>query len=106
MDDLDSCLDDVLIFELPAFEDVEAFCEHFRSRWPGWVHADAGVWLFAADLGGLDDGLPVLLREAQRLVSELGLAAIRFYLDGCAFALEAVAPAPEADGAAALHGDR
>jgi hypothetical protein len=106
MDDCMSKLDDAVLFELPTFEDVEAFCERFRSRWAGWAHADADTWLFAAELGGADADLPVLLREAQQFVAEFGLAAICFYLDGRAYALEAVAFAPDAARAAAVTGDR
>jgi hypothetical protein len=86
MDDL-AQLDDIVIFELPALEDVEAFCDRFRLRWSGWLHADADVCLFTADLGG--DDLAQVLRGAQDLVAELGLAAIRFYLDGRVYVLEA-----------------
>lgn len=96
MDDLDSGLDDALIFELPTFEDVEAFCERFRPRWEGWSHCDDQVWLFTARLDGTGD-VATLLREAQELVAELGLSAIRFCLDGRVYALEAApvgAPKP------------
>ena len=89
MDDLDLELDDIVIFELPTFEDVEAFCDRFRPRWDGWSHADEQVWLVTADLGTGAGGLASLLREAQDLVSELGLPAIRYCLDGRVYVLEA-----------------
>ncbi len=101
MDDLDFPLDDVVIFELPAFEDVEAFCERFRSRWPGWSHADANLWLFTVELLSPTNDLPVLFREAQQLIRELGLSTVRFYLDGRVYALEAVSHAFDTQGA--LH---
>ena len=81
-------LDDVVIFELPTFEDVEAFCERLRPRWDGWSHADEQVWLFTADLAA-DGELASLLREAQDLLSELGLSAVRYCLDGRLYVLEA-----------------
>jgi hypothetical protein len=89
MDDLDFELDDIVIFELPTFEDVEAFCDRFRPRWDGWSHADEEVWLVTADLGTGAGDLASLLREAQDLVAELGLPAIRYCLDGRVYVLEA-----------------
>jgi hypothetical protein len=93
-------LDDVVLFELPASGDAEAFCDRLRPRWTGWSHADSDVWLFTADLAG--DDLALLLREAQELVADLGLAAIRFYLDGRVYLLEA-APRPGSARITVLH---
>ena len=93
MDELESQLDNLVIFELPAFEDVEAFCDRFRPRWSGWSLAEADLWLFTVDLSRSADDLSELLRAAQQLVGELGLAAVRFYLDGRAYVLEAQAAA-------------
>jgi hypothetical protein len=89
MDDRDLELDDVVIFELPAFEGVEAFCERFRSRWAGWSHVDDHSWLFAARLRTAGGDLAALLRGAQELLSELGLAAVRYCVDGRFYVLEA-----------------
>jgi hypothetical protein len=90
MDDLDLQLDDVVLFELPTFADSEAFSARLRSRWPGWSDAEEGVWLFTAELSGGDGELARLLRDAQVLVAELGLTAIRFCLDGRVYVLEPV----------------
>jgi hypothetical protein len=89
MDDLDLELDDFVIFELPTFQDIEAFCGRFRPRWSGWSHADAELWLFTADLGSAGGDLAMLLREAQDLLAELALGAIRYCLDGRVYVLEA-----------------
>lgn len=89
MDDLELDLDDIVIFELPTFDDIEAFCDRFRSRWDGWSQADEQVWLFSARLSTSDDSLASLLREARELLAELGLAAIRICVDGRVYALEA-----------------
>jgi hypothetical protein len=99
MDDFDLDLDDVVIFELPTFEDLEAFCERFRPRWEGWSHADEQIWVFAARLDG-SDAVASLLREAQVLIAERGRAAIRYYLDGRVYVLEAARPHAAADLAA------
>lgn len=88
MDELDLALDDLVIFELLSFEHVEGFCDRFRPRWDGWSHADEQLWLFTAQLNEKAD-LATLLREAQELLAELGLQAIRFFLDGRVYVLDA-----------------
>lgn len=85
--DLDLTLDDVVLFELPNPEDVEAFRQRIRPRWEGWSDADGELWLFTAQLEKNRDLAP-LLREAQQLISELGLDAIRFCLDGRIYLLD------------------
>jgi hypothetical protein len=87
MDDLDFELDDVVIFELPTLEAVEAFCNRLRPRWDGWSDDDDLMWLFTARLAGGAD-LAALLREAQEIVAELGLAGTRFCLDGRVYVLD------------------
>jgi hypothetical protein len=99
MDDLDLELDDAVLFELPTYEDVEAFLDRIRPRWEGWSDAEEDVWLFTARLERSGDLAP-LLREAQELIAELGLDAIRFSLDGRAYLLDAARPTREADLAA------
>ena len=85
--DLALALDDVVLFELAHPEDVEAFRERIRPRWEGWSDADGDLWLFTAQLEESSDLAP-LLREAQSLISELGLGAIRFCLDGRIYVLD------------------
>jgi hypothetical protein len=86
--DLDRELDDMVLFELPSLACNAAFSLRFRSRWPGWSAHDEAGWLFAAELIEDEDGLDVLLREAQELLEELELAEIRFCVDGRVYALE------------------
>jgi hypothetical protein len=97
--DLDLQLDDVVLFELPNPEDVEAFRARIRPRWDGWSDADGELWLFTAQLEKSRDLAP-LLREAQDLISELGHDAIRFCLDGRIYVLDA-ARSPRSAGLAA-----
>jgi hypothetical protein len=99
MEDLDLELDDVVLFELPTHEDVEAFCDRIRPRWEGWSDDDEDLWLVTAQLRRTDDLAP-LLRDVQGLIGELGLQSIRFFLDGRVYALEAARPPREADLAA------
>jgi len=99
MEDLDRELDDVVLFELPTREHVDAFCDRIRPRWEGWSDADAQLWLLTAQLDGGADLAP-LLREAQELMAELGLAAIRYCLDGRLYVLEAARSRATADLAA------
>jgi hypothetical protein len=96
MHDMDLELDDVVVFELPTHEDVEAFRERIRPRWEGWLDADAYLWLFAAQLKNSADLAP-LLREARELIAELDLDAIRFCLDGRVYLLDAARPPRESD---------
>lgn len=86
--DLDRELDDMVLFELPTLACNAAFSLRFRSRWPGWSAHDEAGWLFAAELVEGEDGLAELLREAQELLEELGLAEIRFCVDGRVYTLE------------------
>jgi hypothetical protein len=88
MDDLDLWLEDVVLFELPTGADCEAFSASLRSRWPGWSDVDGELWLFTAELRGVDGELAELLRLAQELLVELGLTAIRFRVDGRLYNLE------------------
>ena len=104
MDDRNLEYDDVVIFELPTFEYLEAFCERFRPRWAGWSHADDQVWLFAADLGSCGD-IASLFREAQLLLSELGVTAVRYCFDGRVYVLDA-AGTPDADQQRATSSQR
>lgn len=85
----DTQLDDLLVFDLPTFDDLESFCDRLRPRWPGWSRADDGGWLFAVDLSAHPHDLAVVLNEARELVGELRLPVIRFSLDGRVYALEA-----------------
>jgi len=89
VDELDLELSDVVLFELPTYEDSQAFRVHFRPRWPGWSVEDEQVWLFAVDLGAAAAELPLLLREAQDLLADRGLASIRFVLDSRIYTLVA-----------------
>jgi hypothetical protein len=88
VDELDLQLDDMVLFELPSVECSAAFTVQLRSRWAGWATHDDREWLFAAELQGGEGELARLLREAQGLLEELGVPAIRFYLDGGVYVLE------------------
>jgi hypothetical protein len=95
MDELDLQISDTVLFELPTFEAAQAFRVRLRSRWPGWSHDDDEVWLFAAEIGADVDDLARLLREAQRLLAELDLSVVAFFLDGRTYVLDAPEPVYE-----------
>jgi hypothetical protein len=99
VDALDLDLEEFLIFELPTYPALEAFRDRFRPRRDGWSHGDEQMWLFSIRLEEEAD-LALLLREAQELVADLDLAAVRFCLDGRVYVLEAAVPARTADLAA------
>ena len=86
--DLDLQLDDVVLFELPNPDDVEAFRSRIRPRWEGWSDADGDLWLFTAELEQSRDLAP-LLREAQD--PDLGARPRRdpLRLDGRIYVLDA-----------------
>lgn len=86
MDDFDLDLDNLVIFEVPTLEQVEAFCDRLRPRWEGWSDADGEGWLVTANLRGSGE-LASLLRLAEGLVAELGIGEIRYCLDGRIYVL-------------------
>jgi hypothetical protein len=95
VDEIDTQLSDVVLFELPSFEAAQAFRVRLRPRWPGWSHDEEQLWLFAAELGDETDGLALLLREAQEVLAEQELLAIVFVLDGRSYVLAAAEPVYE-----------
>jgi hypothetical protein len=98
MDELELQLSDVVLFELPTFEDAQAFRTRFRPRWHGWSLADDDIWLFAAELGADSNGLALLLREAQELITERKLPPVRFVVDNRVYVLEPAEPVYETTG--------
>ena len=98
MDEFELQLSDVVLFELPTFEDSQAFRMRLRSRWPGWSLADGELWLFAADLCDASGDLPELLRECQHILAERELPPVRFVLDGRIYTLEPSEPLYETAG--------
>jgi hypothetical protein len=91
MDEFEREFSNVVLFELPSFEDSTAFRVRLRSRWPGWSHEDEEVWLFAAELGDEPGDLALLLREAQEVLADRDLPAICFTLDDRVYVLVAAA---------------
>lgn len=98
----DAQLSDVVLFELPTFEAAQAFRVRLRPRWPGWSHDEDQLWLFAAEIGDETDGLALLLREGQEVLTDLDLLAIVFVLDGRSYVLAAAEPAYERTAKQAL----
>jgi len=98
MDELELQLSDVVLFELPTFEDAQAFRTRLRPQWHGWSLADDDIWLFAAELGAEPDGLALLLREAQNLIAERELPPVRFVVDNRVYVLEQAEPVYETTG--------
>lgn len=98
MDELELQLSDVVLFELPTFEDAQAFRTRLRPRWHGWSLADDDIWLFAAELGTEPNSLALLLRAAQDLIAERELPPVRFVVDNRVYVLEPAEPAYETAG--------
>jgi hypothetical protein len=98
MDELEFQLSDVVLFELPTFEDAQAFRLRLRPQWHGWSLADDDIWLFAAELGTEPDGLALLLRAVQDLIAERELPPVRFVVDNRVYVLEPAEPVYETTG--------
>jgi hypothetical protein len=75
-------ISEMIFFEIPAYADVEQFCRRIRPHWPGWKMLDVDVWLVGATVKVDDVDLAVLLRTVEAAITELGLLAIRYCLDG------------------------
>jgi hypothetical protein len=82
-------MSEVVIFEVPAYVDVNLFYSRIRPRWPGWTVRDDEVWLIAARVEQDDTDLAALLREVEDLVFNLDLQAIRYCLDSRFYIMEA-----------------
>jgi hypothetical protein len=84
-------LDDLVLFELPVYADVDELSERIRPRWRGWTRREDDLWLVVAEVDEDPDDLALLLREVEAFVGAEGLHAIRFCLDGRFHVMEAPA---------------
>ena len=82
-------MSEVVIFEVPAYVDVNLFYARIRPRWPGWTTRDDEMWLIAATVEADETDLAALLREVEDFVFNLDLQAIRYCLDGRFYVMEA-----------------
>jgi hypothetical protein len=82
-------LDDLVLFELPVYADVDALSRRVRPRWRGWTRREDDLWLVAAEVDVDPADLATLLREVEAFVADEGLLAIRFCLDGRFHVMEA-----------------
>ena len=81
----------VVLFELPAYADVDEFEARIRPRWTGATRREGDVWLVTARARANTNDLAQLLREVETYVAEAGLLAIRYRLDGRFYIMEATA---------------
>jgi hypothetical protein len=91
MEEITPRMSDVVRFELPAYADVDEFCAHIESRWPGSKERKDDVWLVSARVRKANNDLALLLRRVEGYVGEAGLQAIRYQLDGRFYIMEAPA---------------
>jgi hypothetical protein len=82
-------LSDIVRFEIPTYIDADGLCAIIRPRWRGTVRKVGGVWVISARFRKTRKDLAVLLRTVEGYVSEAGLRAIRYQLDGRFYILEA-----------------
>jgi hypothetical protein len=91
--DFDDRLNDLVLFEIPEFEQAMALCGRLATDWMAWVHRrDEARFVAALLLPEAEGDLAALLRTVEQWVAERGLVAIRFELDGRAYVLEAGEP--------------
>lgn len=84
----DAHLDDVVLFEIPAFEDATELCARLAVDWFAWVQAYDDLRFVAAMPMPDEDDLAVLLRTVQRWGAEHGRPSIPFELDGRRYVLD------------------
>jgi len=82
-------LNEVVLFEIPGFEDATGLAARLAEDWFSWVQTHDTLRLVAVMLREDDGDLAVLLRTVQRWGSERGRAVIPFELDGRQYALDA-----------------
>jgi len=99
MEEITPRMSDVVRFELPAYADVDEFCERIASRWRESKERQDDVWLVSARVRKAKNDLALLLRLVETYVGEAGLQAIRYQLDGRFYILEAPAFDHAAEGA-------
>jgi hypothetical protein len=81
MDELPD-LRETVVFELPSFVDVKAFCDRLGGRWLRTAAMDGGqVWLITAAFEADATDLAALLREVEAYVADAGLHALRYCID-------------------------
>jgi hypothetical protein len=89
MYDDELALSDQVLFEIPVGADVDRFRARLRLRWSGWSRRDEDVWLVGAEVKADESDLADVLRQAQELLPDLGLPAIRFCVDNRVYDLRA-----------------
>jgi hypothetical protein len=87
-----SQLSDAVVFELPAYADVEALRARLRPRWPGRATRAGDVWFVHARVRADATDLGSLLRAVEAYVAAAGLLALRYSVDGRFYIVEARAP--------------
>jgi len=86
----DSALDEMLVFELPDFDSATGLAVCLADRWACSVHDDLGLEVVSVFLLPDGDGeLAPLLRRVENWVSACSLGAIRYWLDGRPYILDA-----------------
>ena len=89
MEDAALRLNDVLLFEIPSYADVDQLHARIRPRWRGWTTCEDEVWLVAAEVKADARDLAALLREVEAYVAATELLAIRYWVDGRFHIMEA-----------------
>jgi len=84
-----NALNEVVLFEIPGFEDATQLCRRLGMDWLTWVQSNDSLRFVAVMLLPEEGDLAVLLRTVQRWIAGRGLDKVRFELDGRRYALDA-----------------
>lgn len=87
-----SPMNEVVMFEIPGFEDATQLSARLAEDWFSWVQSHDSLRLVAVMLRADEGDLAALLRSVQRWGAERDRGLIPFELDGRRYVLDTGAP--------------
>lgn len=85
----DEVLSETVVFELDDRDGAGGLWERLRPRWFGGLYESGDGTIVAVELRAEEGDLASLLRTVQFWAYESGQEALRFYVDGRTYVLEA-----------------
>lgn len=85
----DRWLDEIVVFELPTRVHADRLMEHVGSERFAWRQPADGIFLVGVLLTSDELDLAQLLRSVQAWLLRVGVAAMRFEVDGRSYVLDA-----------------
>ena len=85
---LDSVVDDVVLFELQTAGPASELSTRLRAlAFYAWAEPDEGSWLVGVELGRAESDFVILFRSVSGWLAEAGLPGLTFHLDGRVYVL-------------------